>query len=142
MLNWILITRNSSILLSSLIHYYYNYYNYYYILLQHLFESSGIWNLCIFKSLAEKMRPSPFFDFFNFISCIFGCYCEILKDWIKYNKTLHKCTLRIMFLKFCISNNIVPPHLNGFYNLKFIDLYHYGSKLMSIARKKDTPKFF
>jgi len=46
-----------------------------------------------------------------------------------------------MFLKFCISNNIVPPHLSGFYKLK-LNLYHYGSKLIVNCKKKRYAKIF
>lgn len=60
-------------------------------------------------------------NFFNFIHSVFGPHAKsLLKEWIKLNKTYIRSTLRERFLKFCITKNIVPTHLNCIYKSKLM----------------------
>jgi len=74
------------------------------------------------------MRPTHSFMFFNFIRYTFGHFCaSLLKDWIKHKRIFFKNKLRLKFCKFCIHNNIVPPHLYKLHNVK-LDLKDNISK--------------
>jgi len=75
------------------------------------------------------MRCIQFFSFFNFIFHSFGEYSlKLLKDWMKHKKLYYKSKLRIRFYKFCIENDIVPPHLYRLHNIN-VELQHENSKL-------------
>jgi len=63
------------------------------------------------------MRHLHSFSFFKFIDYTFGSIpVRLLKDWTKYRRNIYKCKLRIRFIKFCIQNGVVPPHLFGVLN--------------------------
>jgi len=60
------------------------------------------------------MRYYTYFNFFNYIKFYFGlCGIRNLNNFIKINKTITNCILRIRFLKTCIKHNLVPVHLKG-----------------------------
>jgi len=66
-----------------------------------------------------------FYSFFNYILITFGSFSlKLLKEWIKHRKNIIKSTQRIRYLKFYISNDIVPKHLY-FLHQHNINLTHY-----------------
>jgi len=67
-------------------------------------------------------------SFFNYIRYSFGDYSlGLLKDWMKYKRLFYKNKLRRIFCKFCIDNNIVPPHLLRLHNVN-VSVQHDYSK--------------
>jgi len=67
-------------------------------------------------------------SFFKYIYNVFGAIpVRLLKEWIEHRLSIYKSKLRIRFIKYCILNENVPPHLFGLQRFN-IHLHDHTSK--------------
>jgi len=78
-----------------------------------------------FDSLLSHLQR---IDWIKYIYNVFGAIAvRLLKEWIKHRQSIYKSKLRIRFIKYCILNEIVPPHLFGLQRFN-IHLHDHTSK--------------
>jgi len=83
------------------------------------------------------MRYYTYFNFFNYIKFYFGLRgIRNLNYFIKINKTITNCILRIRFLKACIKHSLTPVHLKGIQQFKHINLSQNSMRRFDGINKK------
>lgn len=79
-----------------------------------------------------RHRPTDcyrFFKFLHFVSVYFGhCSSQHLKTLNNIERSIIKVRLQADFLKRCVNNNMVPPHLEGFARRK---VYLHSERLLN-----------
>jgi len=82
------------------------------------------------------MRTS--IPFFKFIRCLFGHYTiKLLNSYIYMIRTSVLLRIRILFLRTCIGQELVPPHLNFIVTRHHLDFFQRDSlyKLKRINKR-------
>lgn len=80
------------------------------------------------------------FSFFSYIGFYFDVLTvTYLKQWININVSIIELQCRIVFLKHCIMNDVIPPHLNHYaYNKPYVLHYRSIKKLESLTKRYQT----